>query len=123
MAHGEPYLLLWCELERTQKRPEEERIRTLARIRERFIRSGSPYEIPIEKRISWGIGDVSQINIDLLLSLRKKIIHPLLCYWCHRFTMHEMTAKKTEIEKVDKKISDAVETHVSTHSPWDDLPP
>ena len=26
-SHGEPYLLLWCELERTQKRPEEERIR------------------------------------------------------------------------------------------------
>lgn len=53
----------------------------LRNLKDRFIRSGVPYEVPTAIRKSWGLTDVTEISMERLIFVRKKIVDPLLKYW------------------------------------------
>ena len=55
--------------------------RVLKNIKDRFIRSGAPYEIRREIRKSWGVDNTADISMERLIFVRRKIAEPLLKYW------------------------------------------
>lgn len=91
---GEKNLLLWLDVERARHLDQVERERMLRNLKDRFIRSGAPYEVPTAIRKSWGLTDVTEISMERLIFVRKKIVDPLLKYWCPRFTYHQYHEKK-----------------------------
>ena len=85
---GERNWLFWIDAERLKCLSSVEgEMRLLKQMRDKYIRSGSPYQLPAEVIQKFGICQTSQFSQNNLESLQKAMFEALQKYWLPSFIL------------------------------------
>lgn len=86
---GERNWLFWLDAERMRYLSrEEERTKWMKQLRNKYIRSSSLHQLPLEVLVELGVTKFSRFTADKLAAVQDAMAEALHCYWYPSFLLH-----------------------------------